>query len=106
MRRRMATSIIRYNTICLRGARVRRQTVPWVVEGRRLRGDAGEDRGMEAGLQEIWLYTMDGVVTREYEYGSMSTGTYRYVGSMQFDCRGWNLLFPVYIFARVFQVDR
>ena len=31
VRARMAMSILRSNTVCLRGARVRRRTVPWVA---------------------------------------------------------------------------
>ena len=72
IRGRMAMSILRSNTVCLRGARVRRWTVPCVADG--VRGDAGENGGVEAGLQGMWLHTMDKVITREYEYGRISTG--------------------------------
>ena len=32
VRGRMAMSILHSNTVCLRGARVRRRTVPWVAD--------------------------------------------------------------------------
>ena len=45
VRGRMAMSILRSNTVCLRGARVKRQTVPWVEDDAAYESTRGRTEG-------------------------------------------------------------
>ena len=45
VRGRMAMSILRSNTVCLRGARVRRRTVPWVADDAAYEAARGRTEG-------------------------------------------------------------
>ena len=45
VRGRMAMSILRSNTVCLRGARVRKRTVPWVADDAAYEATRGRTEG-------------------------------------------------------------